>query len=142
MSDAGDFIFNCQMGRGRTTTGMVSACLVSTTLEWNPETGEGNNLMALAQDDFEESQEGFFDSMDGPSEEEAYRQGKPLLSTTLDCSDSSSAGEYKTILQLVGVLSNGKVAKRLTDSAIDLMQDVQNLRKAIYEYVCYSQSPK
>jgi hypothetical protein len=43
-------------------------------------------------------------------------------------------GEYKTILQLVGVLSHGKVAKRLTDRAVDLMQDVQNLRKAIYEY--------
>jgi len=42
-------------------------------------------------------------------------------------------GEYKTILQLVGVLSHGKIAKLLTDHAIDLMQDVQNLRKAIYE---------
>lgn len=38
-------------------------------------------------------------------------------------------------MQLVGVLSHGKVAKRLTDRAIDLMQDVQNLRKAIYECV-------
>ena len=47
------------------------------------------------------------------------------------------AGEYKTILQLVGVLSHGKVAKRMTDRAIDLMQDVQNLRKAIYECVWY-----
>lgn len=47
-------------------------------------------------------------------------------------------GEYKTILQLVGVLSHGKVAKRLTDRAIDLMQDVQNLRKAIYEYVIFA----
>lgn len=44
------------------------------------------------------------------------------------------AGGYKTILQLVGVLSHGKAAKKLTDQAIDLMQDVQNLRKAIYEY--------
>ena len=42
-------------------------------------------------------------------------------------------GEYKTILQLVAVMSHGKIAKRLTDHAIDLMQDVQNLRKAIYE---------
>lgn len=80
MSEAGDFIFNCQMGRGRTTTGMVSACLISTTLEWNPETREGNDLMALAQDDFEDSkdQEDFFDSMDGISEEEAYRQGQSI----------------------------------------------------------------
>jgi len=42
-------------------------------------------------------------------------------------------GEYKTILQLVGVLSHGKIAKRLTDRAIDAMQDVQNLRKAVYD---------
>jgi len=45
------------------------------------------------------------------------------------------AGEYKLILQLVGVLSHGKVAKKLADRAIDLMEDVQNLRKAIYPYV-------
>ena len=38
-------------------------------------------------------------------------------------------------MQLVGVLSYGKVAKRITDCAIDKMQDVQNLRKATYEYV-------
>jgi hypothetical protein len=38
-------------------------------------------------------------------------------------------------LKLVGVLSYGKLAKRLADGAIDKMQDVQNLRKAIYEWV-------
>lgn len=43
------------------------------------------------------------------------------------------SGEYKTILQLVGVLSHGKTAKQMADGAIDLMQDVQNLRKAVYE---------
>ena len=44
-------------------------------------------------------------------------------------------GEYRIILLLVGVLSYGKVAKKLADRAIDLMEDVQNLRKAIYPYV-------
>ncbi|KAI0091045.1 inositol hexakisphosphate-domain-containing protein [Irpex rosettiformis] len=107
---AGDFIFNCQMGRGRTTTGMVTACLIATTATWDKSiqdipSPEENDTMDM------------YDSMDGPSEEEAYLQG-----------------EYKTILQLVGVLSHGKLAKRLTDHAIDLMQDVQNLRKAIYDY--------
>ncbi|KII85117.1 hypothetical protein PLICRDRAFT_45241 [Plicaturopsis crispa FD-325 SS-3] len=106
-SQAGDFIFNCQMGRGRTTTGMVSACLISTTLNW-----KGQETVAV-QDEASDN----YDSIDGPSEEEAYLQG-----------------EYKIILQLVGVLSHGKVAKRLTDRAVDLMQDVQNLRKAIYDY--------
>ena len=42
-------------------------------------------------------------------------------------------GEYRMTLQLVGVLSHGKLAKRLTDAAIDRMEAVQNLRKAIYD---------
>ena len=47
-------------------------------------------------------------------------------------------GEYKIILQLVGVLSHGKTAKQMADGAIDLMQDVQNLRKAVYECAIHS----
>lgn len=43
------------------------------------------------------------------------------------------SGEYKTILRLVGILQYGKVAKRLCDRAIDSVDSVQNLRKAIYE---------
>ncbi|KAK0205042.1 inositol hexakisphosphate-domain-containing protein [Desarmillaria ectypa] len=108
LSKAGDFIFNCQMGRGRTTTGMVTACLISTIMNWNSQASD-----ILSHDEAA----GVFDSMDGYSEEEVYRQG-----------------EYKTILQLVSVLSHGKVAKRLADRAIDQMQDVQNLRKTIYDY--------
>ncbi|EPQ54220.1 hypothetical protein GLOTRDRAFT_116807 [Gloeophyllum trabeum ATCC 11539] len=108
LSNAGDFVFNCQMGRGRTTTGMVTACLIATTADWNHQQEQVVQDEMVAED---------YDALDGPSEEEAYLQG-----------------EYKIILQLVGVLSHGKVAKRLTDRAIDLMQDVQNLRKAIYDY--------
>ncbi|KAI0067260.1 hypothetical protein BV25DRAFT_1819577 [Artomyces pyxidatus] len=105
---AGDFIFNCQMGRGRTTTGMVSACLIATTMNWDVHEGIDDKMQETITEEY--------DYIDGPSEEDAYLQG-----------------EYKIILQLVGVLSHGKVAKRLTDRAIDLMQDVQNLRKAIYD---------
>ncbi|KAH6913140.1 inositol hexakisphosphate-domain-containing protein [Coprinopsis sp. MPI-PUGE-AT-0042] len=110
LSVAGDFIFNCQMGRGRTTTGMITACLIASTRNWQD---KGNDDHVV--DDGAAME--IYDPMDGPSEEEAYL-----------------AGEYKTILKLVGVLSHGKVAKRLTDRAVDLMQDVQNLRKAIYDY--------
>ncbi|PCH42051.1 hypothetical protein WOLCODRAFT_119866, partial [Wolfiporia cocos MD-104 SS10] len=110
--EVGDFIFNCQMGRGRTTTGMVTACLIASTTKWKHEL-EGLMLDPHVEEEIENG----YDLIDGPSEEEAYLQG-----------------EYKTILHLVGVLSHGKMAKRLTDRAIDLMQDVQNLRKAIYDY--------
>ncbi|KZP23754.1 hypothetical protein FIBSPDRAFT_1042612 [Athelia psychrophila] len=106
LASAGDFVFNCQMGRGRTTTGMITACLIATTLQWDGDESE-----------IAEEEERAFDTIDGPSEEDAYLRG-----------------EFKTILQLVGVLSHGKVAKRLTDQAVDAMQDVQNLRKTIYDY--------
>ena len=78
-----------------------------------------------------------YDAIDGPSEEEAYLQGLLSIKSGPPCALTSSSGEYKIILQLVGVLSHGKTAKRLTDDAVDLMQDVQNLRKAIYECVIH-----
>jgi hypothetical protein len=43
-------------------------------------------------------------------------------------------GEYRVILQLVSVLTYGKLAKRLTDQAINMCDHMQNLRKAIYDY--------
>jgi len=108
LNETGDLIFNCQMGRGRTTSGMVVASLVATALNLDP---------AWKQSDDSEADVDPYDMIEGYSEETAYLQG-----------------EYRTILQLVGVLSHGKLAKRLTDRAIDRMQDVQNLRKAIYDY--------
>lgn len=63
-------MFNCQMGRGRTTTGMVTACLISTTTMWQGQDNlvEREKVVALN-----------YDSMDGPSEEEAYLQGKFIV---------------------------------------------------------------
>ncbi|KAJ7613946.1 inositol hexakisphosphate-domain-containing protein [Roridomyces roridus] len=104
LTQGSDFVFNCQMGRGRTTTAMVAACLIATTQNWDGGEPPKWEDEEITSDD------------DGLSEEKAYLQGG-----------------YKTILQLVGVLSHGKLAKRLADRVIDVMQDVQNLRKAIYD---------
>lgn len=54
------------MGRGRTTTGMVTACLISTVVNWVGEESVG------VADDMSMIN---CDSIDGPSEEEAYLQG-------------------------------------------------------------------
>ena len=54
------------MGRGRTTTGMVTACLISSTVNWKEQ--ESKRVA-------EEGSLDFFDAIDGPSEEEAYLQG-------------------------------------------------------------------
>lgn len=90
---------------------MVAACMISTVANCDV-------TVALQDEDETYAMYSHYDPVDGSYEEEAYIRG-----------------EYKIILQLVGVLSYGKVAKRVADKAIDAMADVQNLRKAIFEYV-------
>ncbi|RCI07158.1 hypothetical protein CU098_013780 [Rhizopus stolonifer] len=97
-----DVIFNCQMGRGRTTTGMIVASLLSMVLS--------NDAFDLTTDIIQDN--------DGPHDERERYQN----------------GEYRVILQLVTVLTFGKLAKRLTDQAINMCDHMQNLRKAIYDY--------
>jgi hypothetical protein len=72
--NAEDFIFNCQMGRGRTTTGMVTACLIATVM--NLKRDERTSEMEP------DSIVGDYDTIDGPSEEEAYLQGTVILNQT------------------------------------------------------------
>ena len=59
------------MGRGRTTTGMITACLISSTMNWETLKNEvpAEDEMAL----------GIYDSMDGPSEEEVYLAGNQSI---------------------------------------------------------------
>lgn len=103
-----DFVFNCQMGRGRTTTGMIAASLIAT----------------IARDDTSDE---VYES-DG---ETVYEDGEEV---DLDEAAQYLNGEYKTILQLVTVLRHGKEGKHLTDRAINAMDGVQNLRKAVYDF--------
>ena len=44
------------------------------------------------------------------------------------------SGEWKVILQLIAVLQYGKLAKYVTDKAIDQCEHLQNLRVAIFDY--------
>lgn len=92
------------MGRGRTTTGMIAASLIATIA-----TGD----MAV---------EGMYEDEDEADLDDIEDANQYLN------------GEYKTILQLVTVLSHGKQAKRITDRVANLMEGVQNLRKAVYDF--------
>ncbi|WVF68673.1 hypothetical protein IAT40_003444 [Kwoniella sp. CBS 6097] len=105
MDQGTDFVFNCQMGRGRTTTGMTVASLIATI---------ANDIQVLDME-YDEEEEG--DDLEGMPERTQYLNG-----------------EYKTILQLVTVMKHGKEAKRITDRAINVMEGVQNLRKAVYDF--------
>ena len=100
-------VFNCQMGRGRTTSGMVIASLIVSVREFGHSWLEQHAGIAM---------------------DEAHTTDE---SRELREDELRTDGEYRCILQLVGVLSHGRLAKTLLDRVIDRMETIQNLRKAI-----------
>lgn len=64
------------MGRGRTTSGMVTASLIATTMNTRWE-----DLVAVREDAALLS----YDTVDGPSEEEAYLKGMGTSRRALLC---------------------------------------------------------
>lgn len=56
------------MGRGRTTTGMVTACLIASTQQWTSQEQQLAEHEPMTEAEI-------YDPIDGPSEEEAYLQG-------------------------------------------------------------------
>jgi protein-tyrosine phosphatase len=122
-------VWNCQMGRGRTTTGMVIAALVSTIAQRGEELFQSMDMNASIISAFSGENDNLSNSAFLPPQTPADD------SDTIDNREDTLwlQGEYRTVLQIVAILRHGKLAKRLTDSAIDRMEAVQNLRKAIYD---------
>ncbi|KAI8912645.1 inositol hexakisphosphate-domain-containing protein [Gorgonomyces haynaldii] len=111
VSATGDPMFNCQMGRGRTTTGMVVTCVMQ-MIVGNP---------TVVQDLTKQLRDASLGSLlvdeDSAQAAMAYLQG-----------------QYKIIQQLISVLNHGKIAKYIVDHAIDSCEHMQNLRTCIHDY--------
>ncbi|MCO5569307.1 hypothetical protein L7F22_023019 [Adiantum nelumboides] len=103
-------IFNCQMGRGRTTTGMVVSTLVYLKRVGLSGMTRSSSLGHVLQ-------AGELCNIDVPDSEEAIRRG-----------------EYAVIRSLIRVLEGGVEGKRQVDRAIDKCSAMQNLREAIAGY--------
>ncbi|PWN31661.1 uncharacterized protein FA14DRAFT_127972 [Meira miltonrushii] len=126
-------VWNCQMGRGRTTTGMVIAALVSTIAQRGHEIFSSTDMSASISNQWNSG---------GGGNSHDFGSASIISSFSNDDNQESNddrqdslwlKGEYRTVLQIVAILKHGKLAKRMTDHAIDRMEAVQNLRKAIYD---------
>ncbi|XP_061354056.1 uncharacterized protein LOC133298743 isoform X2 [Gastrolobium bilobum] len=105
-----EIIFNCQMGRGRTTTGMVIATLVYLNRIGASGIPRTNSVGRVSQ-----CLNNVADHI--PDSEEAIRRG-----------------EYTVIRSLIRVLEGGVEGKRQVDKVIDKCASMQNLREAIATY--------
>jgi len=109
-------IFNCQMGRGRTTTGMVCARLFY-MLKRNGARNRSPSGTAATL-----APRGVVEEAEAVSEEERLKRGW-----------------YNVVKRLVSHIDNGLQRKREVDEAIDACAHMQNLRHAIYE--CKAKMP-
>jgi hypothetical protein len=111
-------IFNCQMGRGRTTTGMVIASL------WS--------MHVLGLKIHEVS-----DKVSTGWSPDLVRQSSDNKSDKSDLSPEKAAllqnGYWKVVGSLVRLLDNGEAVKTEVDRIIDLSAGMQNLRQAVYD---------
>ncbi|KAI9486886.1 MAG: inositol hexakisphosphate-domain-containing protein [Benjaminiella poitrasii] len=115
-----DVLYNCQMGRGRTTTGMVTACLTAMVMNNDSLIVNSNGTIVI----------------DSPHKANRTAEKSVIYNSENEGSmeESYHNGEFKIILQLISVLTYGKLAKCLTDKAINMCDHMQNLRRAIYDY--------
>ncbi|KAK8954830.1 hypothetical protein KSP39_PZI001610 [Platanthera zijinensis] len=105
-----EYIFNCQMGRGRTTTGMVIATLVYL-----------NRIGASGIPRIH-------------SIGKIYNTGVDVTDNMPNSEEAAQRGEYSVIRSLVRVLEGGVEGKRQVDKVIDKCDAMQNLREAISNF--------
>lgn len=103
------FVFNCQIGRGRTTTGMI-ICSMALTFK----RGEWHSLTS--------------DAFKGISNDD----GLVMIPDTKQ--KELLQGFYPCVIELIGMMKFGSKAKRKLDYIIDKSSDMQNIREVIYRY--------
>lgn len=116
-------IFNCQMGRGRTTTGLVAATALRL---WTRRELVGFSKVlkrGIAQGLVTTTSRVWSEGQNLDEEERRYLEGN-----------------YDAIGTLQRVLEHGIVAKRECDAIIDVCDAMQNLREAIYPLKVQSES--
>lgn len=124
------FVFNCQMGRGRTTTGTVIACLVKLRCDF----GRPLTLQAYPR----ETSDGDSDSSSGDEAGTEIGSGINLTgSTTIDRQNSLSGfvmDDIPLIRRITRLLENGAESRAILDGVVDRCAMMQNLRQAILQY--------
>ncbi|XP_054802263.1 uncharacterized protein LOC129306004 isoform X2 [Prosopis cineraria] len=121
------FVFNCQMGRGRTTTGTVIACLVKLRID------HGRPIKILV--DVTHEADGDFSSGD-----ETGGNAIVLASNTLQIktdgkrNDAFGINDILLLWKITTLFDNGMECREALDAVIDRCSALQNIRQAVLQY--------
>lgn len=119
------FVFNCQLGRGRTTTGMTIACIAWRSIAgplFNPAEWDVAPVRLMPGSLIEQAKQLESRPADGGGADEPEDE--------IDGGDLEW-GEYLAVVKLVSRLSSGAERKRFVDCVIDKCEQMQNLRRDI-----------
>uniref|UniRef100_A0A7I4E3I3 Paladin n=1 Tax=Physcomitrium patens TaxID=3218 RepID=A0A7I4E3I3_PHYPA len=121
------FVFNCQMGRGRTTTGMVTACLVLLRLEIGfLQSTPGLPLQKVEPESCSSSGEEV--NIDTHVDRPANRFEDQ------NCVAGFVMDDIPIVRKITRLLDNGAACRAALDAVIDHCDAMQNLRQAVLHY--------
>ena len=143
-------VFNCQMGKGRTTEGMIMAALVKKNCNEYYENLEKTMLDTLSKknnnnsENKNENENVIYWAINKPEisaeaskDNKKFCNSKEILELIKKYGENCYNGNYRIINNLIELLTkkynlNGKLIKKETDDIIDACQHLQNLRRCIF----------
>ncbi|CAO2826691.1 unnamed protein product [Amaranthus hypochondriacus] len=122
------FVFNCQMGRGRTTTGTVIACLIKLRIEYGkPIRILGDEAMGEKDDSSSCGEESLDDSTATTSS--IIDQGRARRSAR-----TFGINDILLLWKITRLFENGVECREALDAVIDRCSALQNIRDAVLRY--------
>ncbi|XAR63977.1 hypothetical protein NMG60_11024153 [Bertholletia excelsa] len=123
------FVFNCQMGIGRTTTGTVIACLLKLRID------DGRPIRILVDDTSQNETDG-----GTSSGEETGGQGAAFASGSMKGRPGRKPGhafginDILLLWKITRLFDNGVECREALDAIIDRCSALQNIRQAVLQY--------
>ncbi|KQK14315.1 paladin [Brachypodium distachyon] len=124
------FVFNCQMGRGRTTTGTVIACLLRLRID------HGRSIrMPTIQDNHEDTNGADYSSGEETIDHNGHLNSESWeLQTLTDVHPRFDINDILLLRKITRLFDNGVECRHILDTVIDKCSALQNIRQAVLQY--------
>ncbi|XP_034904213.1 uncharacterized protein [Populus alba] len=123
------FVFNCQMGRGRTTTGTVIACLLKLRIDY------GRPIRVLADDmTHEEMESGSSSGEETGGDPAASTSDITSVKTDMEQGRAFGIDDILLLWKITRLFDNGMECREALDAIIDRCSALQNIRQAVLQY--------
>ncbi|KAH9622269.1 hypothetical protein KSS87_001369 [Heliosperma pusillum] len=122
------FVFNCQMGRGRTTTGTVIACLLKLRIDY------GKPIRILSDDWSSCVMDDSSSSGEETVGDEAVSTSRVDLGTGRKSSRAFGINDILLLWKITRLFDNGVECREALDAVIDRCSALQNIRDAVLRY--------